>query len=1274
MQFVVNGPDIPDALLQAHEEGRVVFFCGAGISSQAGLPSFKGLVEQIYNECGETRTHIEENTYQNGQFDATLDLLERRITGGRLTVRRALAKVLKPDYSKEGAMETHTALLRLALNRDDTLRLVTTNFDRIFHDAAISIDRSFESFAAPMLPVPKRSRWDGLVFIHGLLSEHSDDTQLNQLVVTSGDFGLAYLTERWAARFMSEVFRNYSVCFIGYGINDPVLRYMMDALAADRMMGEVVPKAWAFGSVEPGLENETSSEWDAKGVTSILYEVPADTHDHSALHQSLHAWAETYRDGVQGKEAIVVKHASNQPMESTQQDNFVGRMLWALADKSGLPAKRFAEYDPAPPLDWLLGPLCQESFDQTDLNRFGTLPSDIDHQQLCFSLVRRPASYHQAPWMQFVSQVNSECQFDDVMFELARWLTRHLNDPRLIIWLAERGGRINHRLHFLIDSALENYAKLEHDENSSEFNAIRSRSPMAIPNNVMKKLWRLMLSGHVKSDHTTDIYNWHNRLKSEGLTTILRLELRELLAPKVTLKEPFRLSVSEPIKIDDVTRVGQVVNWELVLRADHVRAALQDLASPHWKASLHSLLEEFQLLLKDALDLARELDGAEDYYDRSTWDLPSISEHWQNHGYHDWVLLIELLRDAWIDVNSQDKDRGSRIAQSWFELPYPTFKRLAFFAASYDGCINPDRWVAWLLEDERWWLWSSDISRERFRLLVLQGRHLQPQSQAHLEEAILAGPPRKMYQEDIDDDRWQSKVDRAVWLQLSKLRSSRLTLGEAASKQLGRLSTAEPGWHLEDNESDEFSTWMSGTGDPDYEDNITRDKAPRELDKLVDWLLKSPSTVKPFHEDDWDDVCRSNFSLSFDGLRELAKRNVWPAERWRVALNVWSEETLIASSWKCAAPLVLSIPDSVIMQITHNITGWMKSASKGIAQHEHIMLELCSRILGLDVASESGITTNGQPIDDPVLSAINHPIGHVTEALINVWFSRKPKDSELLPQDIEPLFTALCDTETNRFRHGRVLLGSRLLTFYRVDKEWTKQHLLKLFSWEYAVEAKSVWEGFLWSPRLYLPLMISFKQEFLASAKNYNELGKHKEQFAIFLTHAILNQVEGYTDEEFRESLASLPVDGLEYSAQALAQTLEGAADRREDYWRNRIQPFWQKYWPKSQELLSASIARSLTRLIIATGSEFPTAQQTLKNWLQPIDHPHFEMKKLNEAGHCNQFPDETLLLLDALFDNQRWAPRELGPLLQDIAQANLELQNDNRFRRLRDFMRTRQL
>ncbi len=54
MQFVLNGPDIPNALLQAHEEGNMVFFCGAGISYPAGLPGFKGLVDKIYHLVGTT--------------------------------------------------------------------------------------------------------------------------------------------------------------------------------------------------------------------------------------------------------------------------------------------------------------------------------------------------------------------------------------------------------------------------------------------------------------------------------------------------------------------------------------------------------------------------------------------------------------------------------------------------------------------------------------------------------------------------------------------------------------------------------------------------------------------------------------------------------------------------------------------------------------------------------------------------------------------------------------------------------------------------------------------------------------------------------------------------------------------------------------------------------------------------------------------------------------------------------------------------------------------
>lgn len=66
-----------------------------------------------------------------------------------------------------------------------------------------------------MLPLAKRSRWSGLVYLHGIIPSRLDEASLNRLVVTSGDFGLAYLTERWASRFVTDLFCNYVVCFVG---------------------------------------------------------------------------------------------------------------------------------------------------------------------------------------------------------------------------------------------------------------------------------------------------------------------------------------------------------------------------------------------------------------------------------------------------------------------------------------------------------------------------------------------------------------------------------------------------------------------------------------------------------------------------------------------------------------------------------------------------------------------------------------------------------------------------------------------------------------------------------------------------------------------------------------------------------------------------------------------------------------------------------------------------------------------------------------------------
>jgi len=1272
MQFVTHGPDIPDALLQAHEEGRVVFFCGAGVSYPAGLPGFTGLVEQIYQLNGTPLSDIEREAFDSGQYDATLDLLERRLPGQRLSVRRALAEALKPNLSLDGATDTQAALLRLARNREGALRLVTTNFDRVFHIAAERIGQEFQAYAAPMLPIPKNSRWNGLVYLHGLLPDEPDETSLNRLVVTSGDFGLAYLTERWAARFVSELFRNYVVCFVGYSINDPVLRYMMDALAADRMLGEVTPQAWALGDYKSGQEHRKDIEWEAKGVTPILYEVPAGSHDHSALHKTLHAWAETYRDGVLGKERMVVSHALARPSAATQQDDFVGRMLWALSDKSGLPARRFAEFNPVPSLDWLLDAFSVEHFQHSDLARFCVPTQEEQDAKLRFSLISRPAPYNLAPQMLLASGGIVSSQWDDVMLHLARWLVRHLDDPRLVIWIAQRGGQLHYRWQRLIENELDRFASLECDGKTAELDEIRSQAPNAIPGPLMRTLWQLLLTGRVKSAWLNlDLYRWKNRLKREGLTPTLRMEFRELLAAKVALKHPFRWGHEGENTVGPTT-IKELVDWELVLAADHVNSALQTTDDAHFASAMPLLIDDLQLLLSDALDLRRELGEADEYRDGSHWDLPSIAPHWQNRGLREWVILIELLRDAWLGVCSQDRSRAERIAEAWFEKPYPTFKRLALFAASQDACIASEQWADWLLFDAAWWLWSMDTWRETFRLLVLQGRQLSAANQDRLEAAILTGPPREMYRGNLEPDQWQDLVARSIWLRLAKLSDSGLALGAVAMARLAELSSAYPQWQLAANESDEFSHWMSGTGDPDYEQGRDIDIAPRKRQELAQWLMKPQPGRRPFYEDNWREVCRTRFFHSLFALGDLAREDVWPAGRWREALQAWSEEELVLRSWRYAAPLVQTMPDTFIQEITHAVTWWIKAASKNVSSQEGILLDICSRVLALPLEAGTRMMRNGEPIDQPVTEAINHPVGHVTQALINLWFKRNPNDNDLLPDDLKPFFTALCDLQVPHYRHGRVLLGSELIAFFRVDRIWAEQNLLPLFSWNNSAEARRMWEGFLWSPRLYQPLLTAFKPQLLESASHYGDLGAHRQQFAAFLTYVALGPTDGYTMSEFRSAFGALPQDGLEASVQALFQALEGTADQREDYWKNRVHPFWKEVWPKSRDLATPRIAECLTRLTIASRGEFPAALAAVRDWLQPIERPNFVVHLLHDSGLCGRYPADALHLLAVVITEEQWAPSELGQCLDEIGEADPQSLQEAQYQRLREYIRRR--
>jgi hypothetical protein len=251
-------------------------------------------------------------------------------------------------------------------------------------------------------------------------------------------------------------------------------------------------------------------------------------------------------------------------------------------------------------------------------------------------------------------------------------------------------------------------------------------------------------------------------------------------------------------------------------------------------------------------------------------------------------------------------------------------------------------------------------------------------------------------------------------------------------------------------------------------------------------------------------------------------------------------------------------------------------------------------------------------------------------------------------------------------------LASHVITLFRADPEWTRTHLLPLFDWKSSrLEARSAWEGFLWSPRLFRPFLVAIKEPLLETAKHYDELGKHNSQYATFLTSVALDSSDIFTTAELAEATNSLPLNGLESTAFALVRTLQGAKNQRVEYWQNRILPYLRRIWPKSRQKITSKISERMAQLCIAANESFPSVLQEVHYWLQSLQHPELLIHRLNETELCKKFPEEVLKFLNTIFgDDSQLYSIELEKCLKEIEASNERLKKDHRFIRLSDLLK----
>jgi hypothetical protein len=320
-------PELPERLLLAHAEGRVLFIAGAGVSMQAPacLPDYGRLVQRVFAQLDRTigahlaaradgrRGEVSPGSLppldaeqaamlrriEDKEYDVALGMLERRMDRDQereSTVRRAVAGILR---EAERHAPIHTSLVRLA-NRGGTTTIATTNFDLLLERAARALRTPLQRYALQDIPRPSlRPEFGGVLHLHGAVDP--DPERHPDLVLTDRDFGEHYMRRRAIPDLIYDAARIFHVVLVGYSLGDPPMRYLLNAVAADGQRFSDLKERFAFVGMDPPSDRATQEKrqaelatWKGRGITPIPYNRSGG---HSALAEVLAAWAKLSSHG-----------------------------------------------------------------------------------------------------------------------------------------------------------------------------------------------------------------------------------------------------------------------------------------------------------------------------------------------------------------------------------------------------------------------------------------------------------------------------------------------------------------------------------------------------------------------------------------------------------------------------------------------------------------------------------------------------------------------------------------------------------------------------------------------------------------------------------------------------------------------------------------------------------------------------------------------------------------------------------------------------------------
>ena len=236
-------PEVPEALLEAAQVGKLIPFVGAGASMLAGCPNWNEFADAAL------KVFIERGRFNHAQLDQVRHLPPRI----KLSIARSLQTTTrvpinfrdllhrKPRQDHAIGRQLYSHLSKLAKT------FITTNYDEWLDEELPATEADLTGASGPFSDTTPRPRTvlykpvdltaenlnleDAVIHLHGSVKDPEG------MILTTPDYIRHYANDRrsrdrdrqnYVLTFLEHLFRNKTVLFVGYGLEElEILEYII---------------------------------------------------------------------------------------------------------------------------------------------------------------------------------------------------------------------------------------------------------------------------------------------------------------------------------------------------------------------------------------------------------------------------------------------------------------------------------------------------------------------------------------------------------------------------------------------------------------------------------------------------------------------------------------------------------------------------------------------------------------------------------------------------------------------------------------------------------------------------------------------------------------------------------------------------------------------------------------------------------------------------------------------------------------------------------------